>query len=289
MMGLEVANEIAELKRRLDNILRKGKIEEADYALARVRVKSGDIVTDWLPWFTQRAGLDISWWPPTKGEQVMILSPSGDLAQGAVLPALFQSVHPACGDRSTVSRHTYKDGAVIEYDEEAHLLYGYIPGYALLECDRDIEAVAGQHIKVTAKEGNIDVTADKGQITIRAKTDNINVVAEKGNIDLIANEAKITCRAKDEIAMLSDTAVRHSAPRLILDGIIENGTGQYGGGGEIRGTLDHYEGDLIQHDGDLIQHDGDTIAQGVSLINHNHPETGATTLKPNGGTDVSGN
>eukprot|EP01022_Parablepharisma_sp_SALTPOND_P026547 TRINITY_DN64377_c0_g1_i1.p2 TRINITY_DN64377_c0_g1~~TRINITY_DN64377_c0_g1_i1.p2 ORF type:complete len:337 (-),score=39.37 TRINITY_DN64377_c0_g1_i1:1793-2803(-) len=278
----DLSRAIADISRRLENTLRIGKICEADYGKARVRVESGEVTTGWLPWITTRAGHDISWWAPELGEQVMVLSPGGDLAQGVVLPAIYQTASPACADRPTLGRHIYEDGAIIEYDKAAHRLYGYVPGSALLECDHDIEAIAGHDIFANSLEGNIDVVADQGQVTVRAISDHINVIADKGNVNMTATEGKITARAKDEIAMFSDTAVRQSAPKLILDGIIENGTGQYGGGGEIRGTLEHYEGDLIQHD-------GDTIAQGVSLINHDHPETGTTTLKPNGGNDGSGN
>ncbi|NDV27718.1 phage baseplate assembly protein V [Desulfovibrio sp. JC010] len=268
MMHRNLDKTVADLIRRFENVLRIGKICEADYEKACVRVKSGDVVTDWLPWITQRAGKDISWWPPTIGEQVMILSPGGDLAQGVVLPAIFQTAAPACGNRSTLHRHTYQDGAVIEYDEEAHFLHAYVPGSSLLECDNDIKAVAGDNIiavagddiKATALEGNIDVTANKG------------------NVDMTATEGQITGRAKGEIAFESETGVRMSGPYLDLDGVIRNGLGQHGGGGEIRGQIDH-------RDGDLIQHNCDTISMGVSNAHHTHPENGDVTSEPNGGND----
>lgn len=273
---------VADLKRRFENVLRIGKVCEADYENARIRVESGDVVTGWLPWITTRAGKDISWWAPELDEQVMVLSSGGVLAQGVVLPAIFQTASPACADCPTIDRRVYEDGAIIEYDKEKHLLHGFVPGSAFLDCEHDIKAVAGHDIKATSKEGNIDITANKGQVTVKALTDNINVIAEKGNVNVTATEGEITGRAKGEIAFESETGVKMSGPYLELDGVIKNGLGKHGGGGEIRGQINHY-------DGDLIQHNCDTISLGVSNAHHTHPENGDVTSEPNGGSNGDGN
>ncbi len=116
------AARIGELERRLANVVRPGKIAEADYAKARVKVKIGKNLTTWLPWMTSRAGGDQSWHAPEVGEQVLVLSPAGDYAIGYVVPSVFQSAHPAPADAATVSRTLYADGAVLEYDREAHTM-----------------------------------------------------------------------------------------------------------------------------------------------------------------------
>lgn len=264
---------IAELERQISNVLRYGTICEADYPKARVRVKCGDNITGWLPWFTTRASNDVSWWAPEVGEQVMLLSPSGDLAQAAVLPSIFQNAYPACADRPTIERRVYEDGAVIEYDREAHLLHAYVPGDAFLEVDHNVTVVAGNDISATAEAGNINFTAKQGQITVLANSDKINVIAEKADINMTATEGKIICKAKGEVALISDEQIRHSAPKLVLDGIVENGGGQHGGGGKIVGPIE--------------QVDGDFVSDGVSLQHHTHDETGTVTLEPNG--ETSGN
>ena len=87
--------ELVEVDRRLANIVTLGSIAAVDVANAVAQVQIGGILTDWLPWLTARAGNDITWWAPEVGEQVVILSPSGDLAQGVVLPGLYQTAHPA--------------------------------------------------------------------------------------------------------------------------------------------------------------------------------------------------
>lgn len=116
-----------ELLRRLENLLRPGTIAAVDHAAARVRVASGAITTNWLPWFERRAGNVRTWCPPCVGEQCLVLSPAGDLASGMVLVGLNSDAHPAVSDSNTLARFTFPDGAVIDYDHGAHGLSATLP------------------------------------------------------------------------------------------------------------------------------------------------------------------
>lgn len=120
-------NEIAQLNRLLENLVRLGTVAELDHQAARVRVQSGRLLTGWLPWLTLRAGDDREWNPPTVGEQVLLLSPSGQTANGVAIVGLFSDQNPANGDRPGLHRRTYRDGAVIEYDSVAHRLRAILP------------------------------------------------------------------------------------------------------------------------------------------------------------------
>lgn len=111
-----------ELLRRLENILRAGTIHAVDHGGARVRVASGELVSNWLPWFERRAGNVRSWCPPSVGEQCMVLSPGGDLASGMVLVGVNSDAHPAPSDSPTLHRVEFPDGAVIDYDHASHTL-----------------------------------------------------------------------------------------------------------------------------------------------------------------------
>ena len=142
--------QLSELDRRLANLIRWGTIEAADYDAARVRVRCGTVVTDWLPWITARAGGDVSWWAPEAGEQVIILSPSGETGQGVVLVGVFQSAHPAPANNPDVARMVFKDGAVIEYDRAAHKLAATIPGDVDVQATGNIDAKAGQNATIEA-------------------------------------------------------------------------------------------------------------------------------------------
>ena len=112
----------SETERQLAGLIRIGVISALDDAGARVRVQCGGLTTDWLPWLTMRAGADRSWWAPEPGEQVVVLSPNGDTAQGVVLPALYSDALPPPANARTVHRTTYADGSVVEYDRAAHQL-----------------------------------------------------------------------------------------------------------------------------------------------------------------------
>lgn len=120
-------NPVAELNRRLDNLLRLGTIAEVDHPSARVRVKSGDILTGWLPWITPRAGTTRAWDPPTVDEQVLILAPTGELTTALVLTGIYRDAHPAPADDPELHHRIYPDGAVIEYHHGEHQLHAILP------------------------------------------------------------------------------------------------------------------------------------------------------------------
>ena len=114
--------------RRLSNVARYGTVAEADYTGAtagfpaiRVQLQDGEILSDWVPWFSPRAGKDRVWDPPEVGEIVMMLAPSGELANGVAIPGLFSNGN-ANGDRAGLHRRTFDDGTVVEYDRQAHKL-----------------------------------------------------------------------------------------------------------------------------------------------------------------------
>lgn len=120
-------NQIAELARLIENLIRFGTIAAVQAKPPRVRVKTGTITTAWIPWLALRAGTSKEWDPPTIGEQVVIFSPSGQLGQGVAVVGLYSDANPANGDREGLHRRTYPDGAVIEYDFEAHVLSATLP------------------------------------------------------------------------------------------------------------------------------------------------------------------
>ena len=130
---LSTMTDIAALSRLIENLIRLGTVAEVDHGSlqdkrpARVRVQSGELLTGWLPWAALRAGTTRDWDPPTVGEQVLVLSPSGQTAQGIAITGLFSALIPANGDRAGLHRRTYPDGAVLEYDSVTHRLRAVLP------------------------------------------------------------------------------------------------------------------------------------------------------------------
>lgn len=113
---------ISQLQRKLANIIRIGVIEEIDCLRARVRVKVDEIVTDWLPWITSKAGEERSWLPPSIDEQVVILSPSGELSLGVVLGSIYQQKYPAPENDKMISSLLFQDGTKLSYNKDNHHL-----------------------------------------------------------------------------------------------------------------------------------------------------------------------
>ena len=173
-------NSLAELARLIENLIRLGTVDAVQVKPPRVRIKTGDITTAWRPWFALRAGEDREWDPPTVGEQVILFSPSGNLAQGVALTGLFSDLIPANGDREGLHRRTYRDGAVIEYDSIAKHLRATLPGTAEViavgqidvTTQADLNAVALGDININSG-GNIQITA-AGNIAITGARVDIN-------------------------------------------------------------------------------------------------------------------
>lgn len=119
--------DLSNLSRLMQNLIRLGTIAEVEGAKARVQL-GPKLTTEWLNWITPRAGTTCTWSAPTVGEQVMVLSPGGDLARGIILPALFSKAFDAPETSNTIHTTHYPDGAVVQYDHEAHALTATLPG-----------------------------------------------------------------------------------------------------------------------------------------------------------------
>lgn len=136
---------IAEQERTRANMLQVGKIVEADYAKARVRVQMNDLKSAWLPWSTMRAGGNRSWSAPEVGEQVMVACPDGDPASGVVMGAIYQQSAGAPADSADVQRTVYGDGTTVTYDRAASHM--------------DITLAGGGTVNLIA-DGGVTITGD---------------------------------------------------------------------------------------------------------------------------------
>ncbi len=147
---------IAELNRKLANIIRIGLIKEVDYEKARVRVKVGEFITDWLPWITARAGEDRSWFAPNIDEQVVIFSPLGELSLGVILAGIWQQKYPAPESKKEGDCFLFEDGTKISYDKKNHHL--------------EVSVVD----KITFRVGESSVKITKRGIKLKAKRIDLN-------------------------------------------------------------------------------------------------------------------
>ncbi len=112
----------AELMRLLANILRVGVVAEVSPKTWRVRVKSGELLTDWLRWNTQRAGAFKVWIPPSIGEQVWLGCLGGNPETAVIIGSLYSDENPAPGSSLQEIVITAPDGARFRYDAAASAL-----------------------------------------------------------------------------------------------------------------------------------------------------------------------
>jgi len=169
-MSDDLMYRVAELERIVGSMIRMGKVEEADYEQALCRVRSGGILTGWLQWATTRAMGEKTWWAPRVGEQVMVISPCGDLAQGKVMMAFYQDAATPPANSPDVHLHEYPDGAIIQYDEATGTLTADVPGHANVKAGETVSAEAGQVMNLKAPlintqgdvaiQGNLSVTGN---------------------------------------------------------------------------------------------------------------------------------
>ncbi len=106
----------AQLSRMIENLIRIGTIEEIDLSAAKCRIRSGKLLTNWLPWVTHRAGSTRTWNPPTVGEQVVLFSPSGEPAAGIALTGLFSAANQEPSNSANEHLTVYPDGARVNYN-----------------------------------------------------------------------------------------------------------------------------------------------------------------------------
>lgn len=148
--------DMADLSRQLENLIRIGTVAEVNHATRRVRVESGGLRTGWLKWRVGRAGATRHWDPPTVGEQVLILSPSGELANGIVLPGIYCDDHDSPSNSPSEHVMDFPDGARITYDHANGALSATGIQTALVQAAQSVTA----DTPMTHVTGNVVIDGD---------------------------------------------------------------------------------------------------------------------------------
>ncbi len=158
---------VRDLQRRMANMIRRGRVHSVDFEQSPPRVKveyEKGAVTGWLPWISGRESNKhrTDWEPLAIGEQVIILSESGELSAGVVLPSLPDATSPVPSTSPDEHVSRYEDGTEINYNRASHKLTITIgsDGDAELTCktfylNADLEHKGKQHTT-----GNIKSDAD---------------------------------------------------------------------------------------------------------------------------------
>ncbi|EOF8232427.1 TPA: phage baseplate assembly protein V [Yersinia enterocolitica] len=139
---MNTQTQITEILRLLRNLIRIGTVAEVDLDQALCRVATGDNITGWLNWLTLRAGQSRSWWAPSEGEQVLILSLGGELDTAFVLPGIFSDDFPPPSASADGLYLAFPDGATLHYEPESGELQADGVKTAVINASESINATA---------------------------------------------------------------------------------------------------------------------------------------------------
>ncbi len=99
--------------RRIGNIAQMGIVEEVRYSNPpKARVRIGELLTGWVRMGTRRAGDAHESWGYSVGEEVLVVSTSGEFRNGAIVCALANGKNPADA-ADGVFKTVYPGGVVI--------------------------------------------------------------------------------------------------------------------------------------------------------------------------------
>lgn len=106
---------LAELNRKIENIVRHGVVEDVKPSLCTVRL-SETLVTDWLQYQVPAAGGVSVHRMPSRGEACTILSPSGNIETARVVFGFASNGYPEPSQSENETVVLFPDGACIVYD-----------------------------------------------------------------------------------------------------------------------------------------------------------------------------
>lgn len=162
-----------DLSRRLANLIRAGTVAEVDTAAARVRIQTGELLTQWLPFMAMRAGETATWCPPTVGEYVLILSPSGETEAGIVITGINTNKNPSPSTDPNHHITKYPDGAEVVYDHSSSTLYATGLKNAILSASTICSIDCPQVVISGNFVVNAGVAKESEQINIGCKSFNV--------------------------------------------------------------------------------------------------------------------
>ncbi|UNF39101.1 phage baseplate assembly protein V [Bartonella krasnovii] len=219
--------EITDLKRRVANMVVVGKISHVDHKNARYRVKSGSLISDWIPDTQARAGKTRSYEGRDVGEQVVVISSSGDLSQGVIVGSIHTDANQAA-DKGSIHRTIYPDGTSLEYNDEQNTY-----GIHIKSSGKFILTIA-DGVSLKGDGGKLELTAPEG-IKIVSESD-INLNA-KGSISLKAGGG-VSLNSNDSLSLHSGNNVSIHSSGLKHNGTNVGATHVHGGvspGGAMTG------------------------------------------------------
>ena len=147
-----LGKDMTDSERRLASLIMVGEVVAVDEEHARVKVESGGVLTNWLPFLVPRAGEDRVWHMPEEHEQVLVASPCGDPTQGVVVGSIFQKNFPPPAHKKSIHRILYQDGTTLDYDRESHELRFQVMGDIYIKATKNIVIQCGGELSLDAAD-----------------------------------------------------------------------------------------------------------------------------------------
>lgn len=170
----------SDLSRRVANLIRLGKIAEVKDS--QVKVSIGKVITNWLPVLSM-AGDTSCWIPISVGEQVMVISPYGEMSQAVVLRSINYNSFPAPEDKKAISLVSKSD---VKANSEGKLEALFKDGMSFKVGDLSLK-IADREIKLIS--GNASITASNDQIAIASGS--ANIILSSSGIQLSCGSSTI--------------------------------------------------------------------------------------------------
>lgn len=174
LYGMHMNDKLTEIMRLITNLIRTGTVSEVDPVNWLCRVKTGDLETNWINWLTCRAGNTRTWWKPSVGEQVVLLSLGGNLETAFALPAIYSDAFPPPDYSENGSTTVFNDGGWFQYEPDT--------GQLLIKNIKSVRIEAADGIQLITDQLGIEAS----QTLINSETV-MNGAVTQGGGDMSSN------------------------------------------------------------------------------------------------------
>lgn len=153
---VEAVARLAELERRVAGMVRHGTVEQVDPAKGRVRLRLGEtngkpFLGPWVP-YAQVAGALKVHTPPSVGQQMTLLSPTGDPRQAVALPMTWSNQNASPSQKG--DEHVLTFGSC-RIELRGNEIIVKVPRL-FVECDGSTFELTGGGLKMVAPDYQFD-------------------------------------------------------------------------------------------------------------------------------------
>jgi phage baseplate assembly protein V len=184
---------LTEIMRLITNLIRTGTVSEVDSVNWLCRVKTGDLETNWINWLTLRAGSTRTWWQPTVGEQVMLLSLGGNLETAFALPAIYSDAFPPPDYSENGSTTQFSDGGFFQYEPAT--------GQLLIKNIKSLRIEAAEGIQLLTEVFGVEAS----KTTLNSETAINGAVTQRGG-DMSSNGVVVHTHKHGGVKFGTDTS-----------------------------------------------------------------------------------